>query len=109
MIEDINKKITALDISIRQLRITGEEYASAEKNFKIIARQTALKLKDQGEPSTFISKTLYGVPEVANLRFKRDVAEAVYNANKEAIMSIKLQLRLLESQFQREWGQSSGL
>ena len=51
-----------------------------------------------------IDKTCYGIPSVAEARFKRDVAETVYTANKEAINSIKLQLRLIEGQIQREWG-----
>ena len=55
-----------------------------------------------------IDKTCYGIPAVAELRFKRDVAEAVYKANMEAINSIKLQMRLIEAQLSREWGASSG-
>ena len=50
-----------------------------------------------------IDKTCYGIPSVAEARFKRDVAEAVYRANLEAINSIKLQMRLIEAQLQREW------
>jgi hypothetical protein len=54
-------------------------------------------------PIGLIDKTCYGIPEVAELRFKRDVAEAVWKANQEAIQSIKLQLRLLDAQLAREW------
>jgi hypothetical protein len=50
-----------------------------------------------------IDKTCFGIPSVAEARFRRDVAEAVYKANLEAINSIKLQMRLLENQLQREW------
>lgn len=48
-------------------------------------------------------KTCYGIPEVADMRFKRDVAETVWKANQEAVNSIKLQLRILDNQLQREW------
>ena len=51
-----------------------------------------------------IDKTCLGIRSVAEARFRRDVAEAVYTANKEAIQSIKLQMRLIESQLSREWG-----
>ena len=51
-----------------------------------------------------INMTCYGIPKVAEARFKRDVSEAVYKANLEAINSIKLQMRLIEAQLQREWG-----
>ena len=55
---------------------------------------------------TLIDKTCYGIPSVAEARFKRDVAETVYKANLEAINSIKLQLRLIENQISREYGSS---
>ena len=51
-----------------------------------------------------IDKVVYGVKEIAELRFKRDVADTVYQANLEAINSIKLQIRILENQISREWG-----
>ena len=50
-----------------------------------------------------IDKVCYGIPSVAEARFKRDVAEAVYKANQEAINSIKLQIRILNDQLDREW------
>ena len=51
-----------------------------------------------------IDKTCYGIPSVAEARFKRDVALTVYEANKEAINSLKLQIRILDAQVSREWG-----
>ena len=51
-----------------------------------------------------ISMTVYGVPEVAELRFKRDCCEAVYKANVEAINAIKLEIRIINEQLSRELG-----
>ena len=78
-------------------------YAEAERAYKIKLREVCLKLKGEGMAIGMISLTCYGVPEIAELRFKRDVAETVYKANQEAINSIKLQLRLLDNQVSREW------
>ena len=78
-----------------------------EASIKLL-RQECLKLRDEGMAIGMIDKTCYGIPTVAEARFKRDVAETVYKANQEAINSIKLQLRLIEGQIQREWGQSNG-
>ena len=50
-----------------------------------------------------IDKTCYGIPSVAEARFRRDVAEAVYKANLESINSLKLQMRLIENQISREY------
>lgn len=104
LVQDLNSKTTQLDYSIKQLRITGTEYAKAEKEYKILLRQECLKLRDEGMAIGMIDKTCYGIPSVAEARFKRDVAEAVYKANLEAINSIKLQMRLIEAQISREWG-----
>ena len=101
---ELQEKTRQLDISIKQLRKSGTEYAEAEKAYKILLRVECLKLRDEGMAIGMIDKTCYGIPSVAEARFNRDVAEAVYRANQEAINSIKLQMRLIESQLQREWG-----
>lgn len=102
---ELQQKTRQLDASIKQLRYSGMEYAKAEKEYKILLRAECLKLRDQGMAIGMIDKTCYGIPSVAEARFNRDVAETVYRANLEAIASIKLQLRLIENQLQREWGQ----
>ena len=103
---ELQAKTQQLDRSIKQLRTSGTEYAKAERDYKVLLRQECLKLRDEGMAIGMIDKTCYGIPSVAEARFNRDVAEAVYRANLEAINSIKLQMRLLENQLQREWGQS---
>lgn len=101
---ELTKKTNELSLSIKKLRETGTEYAEAEKEYKITLRQEALKLRaEKGMPVTLIQQVVYGVPEVADKRFARDVKEAVYKANQEAINTLKLQIRIIESQLQREW------
>lgn len=102
--QELQSKTKELEISIKQLRRTGTAYAEAERDYKILLRTECLKLRDEGMAVGMIDKTCYGIPSVAEARFRRDVAEAVYKANMEAINSIKLQMRLLEGQLQREWG-----
>ena len=102
--EELEVKTRQLEASIKSLRKTGSAYADAEKNYKIILRQECLRLRDEGMAIGMITMTAYGIPEVAEARFKRDIAEVTYTANKEAIQSVKLQLRLIESQIQREYG-----
>ena len=82
------------------------EFATAERDYKKKLREEALKLKADGMAVTLIDKVVYGVPEVAELRFKRDVCEAVYQANQESINVLKLNIRIIESQLNREWGQT---
>lgn len=101
---DIQQLMNELTASIKLLRKNGNELASAERDYKITLRQEALKLRtEQDMPVTLINQIIFGVPEVADKRFKRDVAETMYNTNQEHINVTKLKLRLLEAQLNREW------
>lgn len=104
LMNDLTYKIQELDKSIEMLRVSGKKYAEAERDYKVLLRQECLKLKHEGMAIGMIDKTCYGIPEVAEKRFQRDVAEVMYKANQENINSIKLQMRLLENQIQREYG-----
>ena len=103
LFNELQQKTRELEVSIKSLRKTGTEYAQAEKDYKVLLRQECLKLRDEGMAIGMIDKTCYGIPSVAEARFKRDVKEAVYRANQEAINSIKLQMRIIENQLGREW------
>ena len=103
---ELRTKTRELDVCVRELRKSGTAYAEAEKTYKIKLRETALRLRSQGMAVGMISMTVYGVPEVAELRFKRDCCEAVYKANMEAINAIKLEIRIINEQLSREWGQA---
>lgn len=105
LFSELEKKINELNISLKKLRETGTEYAEAERDYKITLRQEALKLRNDDKlPVTLIQQIVYGVPEVAGKRFKRDVKEAIYKSNQEAINVLKLQIRIMENQIQREYG-----
>lgn len=104
LIEHIDKLNNELSCSIKLLRKNGEELARTERDYKIKLRENALKLRqEKGMPVTLIDTIVYGVPEVAEARFKRDVARTMYETNQEHINVCKLQLRLLDNQFSREW------
>lgn len=102
---DISILIDRLNTGVVKLKQYGKELAETERDYKVTLRQEALKLRtEQDMPVTLINQIIYGIPTVADKRFKRDVAETMYNVAQENINSIKLQLRILENQLQREWG-----
>lgn len=104
--DELMSKIKQLEYSVKQLRVLGTALAESERDYKVLLRQEVLKLRDEGQAVGIIEKICYGIPSVAEARFKRDVAEAVYNACQESINSLKLQMRIIENQLDREWGQS---
>lgn len=103
LIMDVQAYTAKLNTSIKMLRKTGEEYAAAERDYKILLRQETLKLRDSGMAVGLIDKVVYGIRSVADARFRRDVAEATYKANQESINVLKLQIRILDNQIAREW------
>lgn len=107
LLNELNIKLKELDVAVKALRKTGSSYAKAERDYKVKLREECLKLRDEGMAIGIIDKTCYGIPSIADLRFQRDCAETLYKANQESINSIKLQIRILESQIDREWSISS--
>lgn len=100
---ELQYKIKVLDATIKELTKTGREYAQAEREYKIAICKKALELKDSGMPVTLIQLVIYGYQEIATLRFKRDTAQVIYNANQEAINSTKLEIRILQNQIEKEY------
>ena len=104
LVNELLSKSEHLDASLKKLRETGSNLAQATRNYKVAVNQKALSLRESGTAVGMITLTIYGYRDIAELRFKRDVSEVVYKANLEAINTLKLQCRILESTIQREWG-----
>jgi len=103
MWEEIEKKIEMLDKAIKDLANNGYDLAKKEKEYKVAVNKKALELRAEDMPVTLINQVIYGYEDISNLRFDRDVAQVKYNSNQEYINTIKLQIRILESQMNREW------
>ena len=100
---DLQEKIRELNTSKDNLIKNGIALAEAEKQYKILLRQECLKLRDEGMAIGMIDKTCYGIPVVAEARFNRDVAEAKYKANLEAINTFKLEIKIIQTQIEKEY------
>ena len=108
LFNDIQELILKLNNSINLLAKYGRELSIAERDYKIILRQEALKLRNDDKMAvSLINQIIYGVPVVADKRFKRDVAEAMYQTAQENINVLKLQLRVLTKQLELEWSNKS--
>ena len=107
MFEEIMKQNRLMEQAVKMLRKTGADYAEAERDYKILLRQETLKLRDSGMAVGLIDKTVYGVPSVADARFKRDCARAIYEANQESINTTKITIRVLMNQYDKEWSNAS--
>lgn len=104
LINEIGQKSRMLDAAIRELKQRGQAFAQAERDYRVGLAQKILTERDKGTPVTIISDICKGDAHIAKLRFERDVAEVVYKSAMEAINGYKLQIRILDSQVEREWG-----
>ena len=101
--EELDYKNRQLDQAIKVLRKNGIELAKAESEYKTELTKEVLRLKDEGMAVTLINLIIYGQPSVATLRLKRDIAKSTYDANEEVINILKLQIRIISNQLEKEW------
>jgi hypothetical protein len=101
---EIEEKSKLLDKAIKDLANNGYILAEKERNYKIAVNKKALQLRAEDTPVTLINQIIYGYEDIAKLRFERDTAQVKYNANLEYINTVKLQIRILENQLSREYG-----
>lgn len=96
-------KASQLDKALGSLGKYGRENALAEKNYRIALRQAILIERNKGTPVTIILNLVKGEEDIAELRFKRDCAEANYKACLEGINVLKLEVKIMDEQISREW------
>lgn len=109
LLNELERLRHQLNASISRLKDNGVELAKAEREYKIELSKKVLQYRQEGTAVTLIDLIIYGDKSVAELRFKRDVADTVYKTNLEHINSTKLQIRILENQISREWDNSKNM
>ena len=109
---DIYNKIQELnDELFKQIKISNEngvKYATAFRNYRILLAQELLRLKADGMPVTIAYDIARGNENVANAKFEELSTEAIYNASKEQINALKLNIKILQNQYDKEWGMAGG-
>jgi hypothetical protein len=103
LVEIIAGKREMLNKAISTSKERGIAYATAERKYNIEKTKKAFLWQDQGIKATFIAEFIRGDEEIAHLKWERDCCEVLYDSAKDYINGVKLELRLLESQLEREW------
>lgn len=104
LLEELQCKTKELETSVKALRKSGSDYAEAYTDYRIKLSVKLVELRDSGMPVTIAYDVARGEREIAKAKYNEIVKEAIYKANMEAINSIKLQIKIIESQLNREWG-----
>ena len=101
--EELSGLTRLLNTALRQYGSRGATYARAEHDYRVALAKEMLIQRDNRIPVTIIGDLCRGTPSIAKLKLERDVAEVTYKAASEAINTYKLQIRIIESQIEREW------
>jgi hypothetical protein len=97
------EKMKILDQTLSDLGRRGKAYAQAEKDYRMALAKKILVARDRGKPTTILLDVCRGDENVADLKFHRDCAEAYYKTCLEGINVLKLEIKMLESQLDREY------
>ena len=100
---ELQGRVSMLDKALQQLGNRGRAWADAEQKYRVALSQRIAVEREKGTPVTIISDVCRGVPEIARLKFERDVADVVYKSAMEACSVYKIQVRVLENQIDREY------
>ena len=92
LINELNDLSRRLTESVSYMRRAGENFAKAQNAYKIAINQEFLKLRADGTPVTMIAQIVKGQPEVAPNKTAQ-----------ENIQAVKLRMRILENQIDREY------
>jgi hypothetical protein len=109
LINDLQTLIIKMNKAVDVLATNGRKLADAERTYRMALAKEILKEREAGIPVTIIGDLSRGDSTIADLKFARDAAESVYDANNEAINVWKLQARLMEAQISREWGRKEDI
>lgn len=103
LFSELMEKSRLLDNSIKMLRKTGSDYAKAYTDYRIALAKELIILKDEGYAITLAGDIARGKPEIAHLKFEEIAKEAIYKANLESINALKLEIKIIQNQIEKEW------
>ena len=91
-----------LSKTVKAMKVTGRKLAEAEKNYRVALCKKILTERASGTPVTIISDVCRGDEEVAELKFKRDLAESDYKVCEQAIITIRQEVKILDTEMENE-------
>lgn len=106
MWQDVEQALNDLHKCLEEYKKYNKDYAVKERLYRIALSKKLVELRAAGEKVTHLADIARGIPEIAKLRFDRDIAEGLKKSAEEGINYYKIRVRVLEGQLNREWGAS---
>ena len=103
---EIQETLSNLDLALSEAKARGLEYSRAEAAYYSAKDRRVRELMEDGLSATAIQMIVKGEESVNDkLQHYRDM-EVLYKNALEAVNVYKLRLRVLESQYEREWSRA---
>lgn len=106
MWNEVEQALKDLEKCVSEYKKYNYDYAIKERKYRVALSKKLTELRAAGEKVTHLADIARGIPEIADLRFDRDIAEGLKKVAEEGINYYKIKVRTFESQLQREWGQT---
>ena len=106
MWQEVEQAMNDLQKCLKESKDYNKIYAIKEKKYRVALSKKLVELRAAGEKVTHLADIARGLPEIAKLRFDRDIAEGLKKSAEEGINFYKIKIKVLENQLQREWGTS---
>ena len=101
ILNELMEKQRQVHNSLELMKKYGAELAAAECNYQVAKAKKARELQDKGMSAAMITNVLKG--DCSKELFARMNAEALYKASQEKINVLKIDIKVLSSQIEREW------
>lgn len=104
MWHEIEEIMDKAERSLSEYKKLQKDYAEKEYKYRTALSKRLLERRAEGQPVTHLADIVKGEPDIAKLRFDRDIAEGLKNSAEKGTDFYKLYARLMDGQIQREWG-----
>lgn len=98
-LELLEKSKITLDSLTDELKKRGYALATAEREYRkaLALKEVSLKSRGNNYPANMAIDIAKGTPEIADLRYKRDIAEIEYEVCKDKLRNERAQIEALRS------------
>lgn len=106
MWNEIQNTLNLLDLTIEESLHHGLRMSAAQTKYYTVKALRVRELMQEGKSATAIELIIKGEAKVNDALQEFQDAKVEYDNSREAINALKLRIRVLESQLEREWEQA---
>lgn len=106
MWNEIQDALNLLDLTIEESLHYGLKMSAAQAKYYTVKALRVRELMQGGKSAAAIEMIIKGEPDVNDALQLFQDSKVEYDNSREAINALKLRIRVLESQLEREWEQA---